>query len=87
MGCLFGRGETVIWTLGLEAAKRESRVLRNSLERWMLVWAMVERREEEGREKILHPPTAARPVAVVEVDALALQDEGADAILCGWRKR
>jgi hypothetical protein len=34
-----------------------------------------------GQGDILHPPTAAGPVAVVEVDAFALQDEGADAIL------
>jgi hypothetical protein len=41
----------------------------------------------KGREKknILHPPTAARPVAVVEVDAFALQDEGADAVLGGYQ--
>lgn len=29
----------------------------------------------------LHAPTAARPVAVMEVEALALKDECADAIL------
>ena len=31
---------------------------------------------------VLHAPTAAGPVAVVEVEALALEDEGADAVLC-----
>lgn len=30
---------------------------------------------------ILHSPAATGPVAVVEVDALALEDEGADAVL------
>ena len=31
--------------------------------------------------RVLHAPTAAGPVAVVEVDALALENEGADAVL------
>jgi len=36
----------------------------------------------EGRgECVLHPSTAAGPVAVVEVETLALEDEGAYAVL------
>ena len=35
----------------------------------------------EGRSGVLHAFTAAGPVAVVEVDALALEDEGAHAVL------
>ena len=39
--------------------------------------------ESEGEiENVLHASTTARPVAVVEVEALALEDEGAYAILC-----
>ena len=33
------------------------------------------------RSSILHSLAATGPVAVVEVDALALEDEGADAVL------
>ena len=35
------------------------------------------------RGGVLHASTAAGPVAVVEVEAFALQDEGADAVLGG----
>jgi hypothetical protein len=37
--------------------------------------------ERGGRRDVLHSSAATGPVAVVEVDALALQDEGADAVL------
>jgi hypothetical protein len=37
---------------------------------------------KSGRRRgVLHSPAATGPVAVVEVDALALEDEGADAVL------
>ena len=35
----------------------------------------------KGRENVLHPLRTTSPVAVVEVDAAALEDECADAIL------
>ena len=35
------------------------------------------------RSSILHSLAATGPVAVVEVDALALENEGADAVLRG----
>ena len=34
-----------------------------------------------GRRCVLHASAAAGPVAVVEVEAFALQDEGADTVL------
>lgn len=36
-----------------------------------------------GLKSLLHSFTAAGPVAVVEVEAFALEDEGADAVLGG----
>jgi hypothetical protein len=39
------------------------------------------------RRDVLHSSAATGPVAVVEVDALALEDEGADAVLRGWSAR
>jgi hypothetical protein len=34
-----------------------------------------------GLQEFVHAATAAGPVAVVEVEAFALEDEGADAVL------
>ena len=68
-GCLAGRGETVTSTPGFCFAKVGRRVRRKALEvwcelgtgdMWMNGW------------DVLHPPTTSRPVAVVEVEALAL---------------
>ena len=68
----------MIWTEGFWDAKAERRVLRNSLE----IFVSMGHGGWGGRRKdTLHSPTAAGPIAVVEVDAFALQDEGADAIL------
>jgi hypothetical protein len=36
---------------------------------------------EMGLQEFVHAATAAGPVAVVEVEALALEDEGAHAVL------
>lgn len=74
-GCLCGRGETVISIEGLAWAKR-GRVSRRK--RLGGVSAGEERR---GRRDALHALGAAGPVAVVEVETLALEDKGADAIL------
>ena len=37
---------------------------------------------EVGAEEVVHAAAAAGPVAVVEVEAAALEDEGSDAVLC-----
>lgn len=42
---------------------------------------LVEEGRDERMEEVLHAATAAGPVAVVEVEALALEDECADTVL------
>ena len=60
---------------GLRRAKAGRVLVRKAL--LMCQW----RESKKGKGDVLHASTATGPVAVVEVDALALEDEGSDAVL------
>jgi len=76
-GCRRGRGETVISTCGFRAANLVRLLRRKEL--YML--SDITLRIWIWREDVLHAFRATGPVAVMEIEAFALQDEGSDAIL------
>lgn len=78
IGCLLGRGDTVISTLGLEAANLGRTSRRKELG---YVRLKSHRYWKRSSRNILHALGTTGPVAVVEVELLALQDECAHAIL------
>ena len=60
---------------------RESRQV--SLEEGAVDTVSMEWASRVSKQFVLHALTAASPVAVVKIEALALEDEGADAVLLG----
>jgi hypothetical protein len=74
-GCFPGRGETETSTPGFLRAKAGSLDWRNALEKAISAFI------REPANSLLHASTAAGPVAIVEFEALALEDECANAIL------
>lgn len=83
-GCRRGRGETVISTCGFRAANLVRLLRRKELfiaVRDCSFWKSGFGIGEEGGEDVLHAFGATGPVAVMEIQAFALQDEGSDAIL------
>lgn len=75
-GCLEGRGETVISICGCEAANLGSVLRRKELNN-----VLEKSLDGGGKSNILHSSGTAGPVAIVEIETFALEDEGADAIL------
>lgn len=88
IGCLCGRGDTVISIAGFAFAKAGRWCFRKAL--------LVGRRQSVSQASFLpanslsrhggwggslHPATATRPVAVVELETFALEHERADSVL------
>lgn len=85
-GCVCGRGETVISMEGCAAAKVGRRCVRKRLGGGLGGGYGGGGGQGKGRERgkgrwVLHALGATGPVAVVEVEAFALKDECADAVL------